>query len=66
MQIPNLPPPIPTGQIKSLGPYGPEYEVGHMSRRLEDGDWLVEITLIRTSERAEYRLSNIFKDPEAH
>lgn len=66
MQTAIAPPAIPTGIIKSFGPFGPKYQVGSAIRRLEDGDWLVGITLIETGEKAEYRLTRIYDDPEAH
>lgn len=56
---------IPTGQIKSFGPVGPKYEVGNPLRQLDDGDWMVEVTLVESVEKAEYRLSKIHQDPEA-
>lgn len=58
-------PAIPTGRIKSFGPFGPKYEVGHVIRQLDDGDWLVEVTLVETGEKAEYRLARLADDPEA-
>jgi hypothetical protein len=59
-------PSVPIGKIKTFGDFGPKYEIGPVIRKLEDGDWLVEITLIETDEAAEYRLSRLFQDPEAH
>jgi hypothetical protein len=59
-------PSVPIGKIKSFGEFGPKYEVGPAVRQLENGDWLVEITLIETGETAEYRLSRLSSDPEAH
>lgn len=59
-------PPIPVGKIKSFGPFGPQYEVGHAVRQLSDGDWLVEVTMVETGEKAEYRLTHLADDPEAH
>ena len=58
-------PPVPTGRIKSFGPFGPKYEVGHPLRQLQNGDWMIEITMIETGEKAEYRLSHLIDDPEA-
>ena len=60
------PPTVPVGKIKSFGPFGPKYEVGPALRQLDDGDWLVEITMVETSEKAEYRLSRLSDDPEAY
>lgn len=57
---------IPTGKIKTFGYFGIMYEVGDIIRQLDDGDTLVEITLVESGEKAEYRLSCIEEDPEAH
>ncbi len=59
------PPPVPVGKIKSFGPFGPKYEVGRILRQLEDGDWMVEVTLVETGEKVEYRLTRLADDPEA-
>ena len=58
--------PVPVGEIKSFGPFGPKYEVGRALYRLEDGDWMVEITLVESGEKAEYRLTHLSDDPEAY
>ena len=34
-------------------------------RQLDDGDWLVQVTIVQTGELAEYRLSRIVGDPDA-
>ncbi len=65
MQAEIAPPTVPTGKIKRFGPFGPEYKVGMPLRQIDDGDWMIEITLITTGETAEYRLSHIADDPEA-
>lgn len=59
------PPTVPVGIIKSFGPFGPKYEVGESIEQLEDGDWLVEIVLVETGEKAAYRRSQLLDDPEA-
>jgi Family of unknown function (DUF5397) len=59
-------PPVPIGKIKSFGQVGPKYEVGQPLRQLPDGDWMVEVTLVETGEKAEYRLTRVFDDPEAN
>ena len=51
--------PISLGKIKSFGPFGPKYEVGHTLRPLEDGDWMIEVTMIETGEKAEYRWTHL-------
>lgn len=58
-------PPVPVGKIKSFGVFGPKYEVGQPLRQLDDGDWMVEIVLVETGEKAEYRLTHVNDDPEA-
>lgn len=57
---------VPTGQIKTFGHFGVKYEVGNPIHELDDGDILVEITLVESGEKAEYRLSCIADDPEAY
>ena len=59
-------PRTPVGKIKSFGPCGPKYEVGHALRQLADGDWMVEVTMVETGEKAEYRWTHLTDDPEAH
>lgn len=66
MQTTISPPAVPVGKIKSFGPFGPKYEVGQALRRLDDGDWMIEITMIETGEKAEYRWTHLSDDPEAH
>ena len=65
MQEVLAPPPLPVGKIKSFGAFGPKYEVGRALRQLEDGDWLVEVTMVESGENAQYRRSRILDDPEA-
>jgi hypothetical protein len=57
-------PAVPVGKIKSIGPIGPKYEVGPLLRPLVGGDWMVEISLIESGEKTEYRLSSVLDDPE--
>jgi hypothetical protein len=59
-------PAIPTGRIKSFGPFGPKYEVGQVLRQLNDGDWMIEVTMIETGEKAEYCWTHLSDDPEAY
>lgn len=56
-------PSVPLGAIKSFGPVGPKYEVGPALRMLDEGDWMIEITLIETDEKAEYRWTHLVEDP---
>lgn len=58
-------PSVPQGIVKSFGVFGPKYQVGPALRPLDDGDWIVEVTLIETGETAEYRLTHVNEDPEA-
>ena len=58
-------PTVPVGKIKSFGPFGPKYQVGQALRPLDDGDWMIEITMVETGEKAEYRLTHLAEDPEA-
>ena len=62
MQATIAPPSVPVGKIKSFGPFGPKYEVVQLLRQLDDGDWMVEVTMV---EKAEYRLTRLTDDPEA-
>lgn len=57
---------IPFGRIKSFGPFGPKYEVGQVLRTLEDGDELVEITMVESGEKTKYRKARLLADPDAH
>ena len=60
------PPSAPIGKIKSFGFFGPKYKVGAPIRQTEDGEWLIEILMIESGEKAEYRLTRALDDPEAH
>ena len=66
MQTAIAPPSVPIGKIKSFGPFGLKFEVGQALHPLDDGDWMIEVTMVETGEKAEYRLSHLFEDPEAH
>ena len=65
MQLVSAPPTIPVGKIKSFGLNGPKYEVGQALRPLDDGDWMIEVTIVETGEKAEYRRTHLIDDPEA-
>lgn len=56
---------VPMGKIKTFGPLGPQYEVGGPLRQLDDGDWLIEVTLVADGRREEYRLSKVLEDQDA-
>ena len=66
MQADLIPVQVPVGTIKSFGLIGEQYEVVKPLRRLEDGDWMYEIKLVKTGESAEYRMTHICDDPVAH
>jgi hypothetical protein len=65
MNVAIAPPVVPTGKIKSFGLFGPKYEVGQAIRQLDDGDWMVEVTMVESGDTAEYRLAHVVDDPEA-
>jgi hypothetical protein len=65
MQVAITPPPLQVGKIKTFGPFGPKYEVGHALRQLDDGDWMVKIKMVETGEETEYRYSHLSDDPQA-
>lgn len=56
---------IPTGEIKSFGEHGIIYQVGEKEKDLPDGDVLVNIILLESGEKAQYKLSEIINDPKA-
>jgi Family of unknown function (DUF5397) len=58
-------PPHTLGHIKSFGFFGPKYEVDPVLRQLNDGDSMVEITLVESGEKTEYRLTHLNDDPES-
>jgi hypothetical protein len=60
-----IPPSVPVGKIKSFGAFGPKYEIGKPLRQLDDGDWMVEVVLVETGEKVEYRLTHLNDDPDA-
>jgi hypothetical protein len=59
-------PTVPVGKIKSFGPFGPKYEVGRALPQLDDGDSMIEVTMVETGEAAEYSLKHLIDDQEAH
>lgn len=65
MQTISTTPTVPVGTIKSFGPFGPKYQVGRALRQLDDGDWMIEVTMVETGETAEYRWTRLSDDPEA-
>ena len=57
---------IPTGSIRSFGEYGISYIVQNPDKQLPDGDWLVNIEVLETGEKTQYKLSKIIKDPKVN
>lgn len=60
-----IPPHVPSGAVKKFGPLGQRYEVGKIIRQLENGDWIVEVTILDTGEKVEYRRTLLLQDPDA-
>ncbi|MFU2048633.1 DUF5397 family protein [Avibacterium gallinarum] len=56
---------IPVGAVKTFGAYGVPYKVEDQAKVLDDGDILVNITLIQTGEKEHYKLSKLLNDPDA-
>ena len=56
---------VPVGKFKSFGLVGPKYQVGKPLRQLHDGDWMIEVTMVETGEKTEYRLTHLMDDPDA-
>lgn len=59
-------PPVPVGKIKSFSHSGPKYEVGQALRQLDDGDGMVDVTMVESGEYVEYRPSGLADDPDVH
>lgn len=57
---------VPVGDVRSFGRFGPQYKVWQALRELEDGDWMVEVTILETGEKAEYRLTHLNDDPKVN
>ena len=51
-------PSVPCGVIKTFGEFGPKYQVGQPLRPLDDGDWMIEVTLIETGEKPDTLTGN--------
>ncbi len=60
-----IPPHVPSGAVKKFGALGQRYEVGKLIRQLENGDWIVEVTILDTGEKVEYRRTLLLQDPDA-
>ncbi len=58
---------VPTwvGSIKTIGKYGPIYEVLGPAGRSAKGDELVSIRVVSTGEVTDYEFEDMMNDPEA-
>ena len=63
--IPAFPAPALLGAFKTFGVFGPAYQVIEAIRQLADGDWMMRVRLIETSEEVEYRYTRVLDDPKA-
>jgi len=62
---PSFPSPTLLGAIKTFGVFGPAYQVIEALRQLADGDWMMRVRLVETSEEVEYRYTRVLDDPKA-
>lgn len=60
----DMKPSVPVGEIRTFGAYGPKYQIGERFKA-HNGEWLVEVTLVETNEKAAYRLERLRNDPIA-
>lgn len=66
MQTSSLfPSPTLLGVFKTFGVFGPAYQVIDAVRQLADGDWMMRVRLLETSEEVEYRYTHVLGDPKA-
>jgi len=63
-QIEGFPAPELIGAFKTFGPFGPPYQVVKPIRRLDDGDWLLQVHQLETGEDVEYRYTHVLADPQ--
>lgn len=63
--IPSFPSPTLLGGFKTFGVFGPAYQVVEAVRQLADGDWMMRVRLLETSEEVEYRYTHVLDDPKA-
>ncbi len=61
----DFPSPALFGVIKTFGVFGLPYQVIDALRQLSDGDWMMRVRLIETSEEVEYRYTRVLDDPKA-
>ena len=63
--LPSFPSPTLLGVFKTFGVFGPAYQVVEAVRQLADGDWMMRVRLLETSEEVEYRYTHVLGDPKA-
>jgi hypothetical protein len=63
--IPSFPTPTLLGAFKTFGVFGPAYQVVEPVRPLTDGDWMMRVRVLETSEEIEYRYTHVLDDPKA-
>ena len=51
------------GEVRTLGEFGPKYEVRRPLRPLDGGDWLLEVAILESGERLDYPRSHVLADP---
>lgn len=57
------PTPMPVGRIKGIGS---TRELDQALHPLDDGDWMIEVTMLEKDKKAEYRPVRLAEDPDAH
>ena len=62
---PSVPSPSLMGTFKTVGVFGPAYQIVEPVRQLDDGDWLIRVRLLETGEEVEYRYTHVLNDPKA-
>ncbi|MFT5588337.1 MAG: hypothetical protein ACI9ZF_000502 [Bradyrhizobium sp.] len=60
-----FPSPTLPGVFKTFGVFGPAYQVIDAVRQPADGDRLMRVRLLETSEEVEYRYTPVLNDPKA-
>lgn len=63
--IPAFPASALLSAFKTFGVFGPAYQVIQAIRQLADGDWMMRVRLIETSEELECRYTRVLDDPKA-
>jgi hypothetical protein len=58
-----IPPEIPHRDVRSFGPHGPVYEVIEPLYLREDGEWMIQVRLVRTGECHAYPYRQYLRDP---